>query len=214
MQSNPAYQSNRQGLILSGVTFGFSWDVNALLKQIGKKLFAFCAFVLSRKSHRLGPSVIGFGIIVTVCGFVGTAFNKSIQQEIGFREIVKIGQYSLMSQSLTQENLGRFVAEYVLLDVYRGDGAQKVTQLSPEKRMYPTDGADERVAYVEASHSTLQNDLCVSYVGKNRRTGKPIIKVTVKPLAAWKWVGFGIVLLGILITFLSSASASLPQRRA
>jgi cytochrome c-type biogenesis protein CcmF len=211
MQSNPAYQSNRYGSILSGVTFGFSWNVNVQLKQIGEKLFAFGAFIANRKSYRLGASLIGFGIIVTIVGFVGTAFNKSIQQEIRFRETIKIGQYRLVSQSLTQDNLGKFVSEYVLLDVYRDDGARKVTQLSPEERLY---FADQRVAHVTASHSTLQNDLCVSYVGKNPRTGNPIIKVTVKPLAAWKWVGFGIVFLGILVTLVSSVSPSLLQRRA
>ena len=210
MQSNPAYRLDPQGIVLSETAFGFRRDVGGLLRQTAKRLIAFCSSLANRKSHRLVASLVAFGIILTIVGFIGEVFSKSVQQEIGFREAIKIGQYRVVSQSFTQDNLGEFVSEYVVLDVYRGDDAKKITQLFPGKRFYPE---DKRFADVPVNKLTLQDDLSVSYVGVNPKSGNPIIKITVKPLAAWKWAGVCIALLGILC-ILVLASASLARRRA
>jgi len=146
--------------------------------------------------------------VVMFIGIAGGAFNQSKEMEMGFGDSLKMGPYTVVCQSFSQDSNPNYQTEFALLDVFRG--GKKVTQLSPEKRFYE---ASQQSSTVVANHSTLQNDLYVIYEGKNPDTDKPIIKVFLNPLMNWIWIGVIIVVLGTFVALVPNMTRTPVRSR-
>jgi cytochrome c-type biogenesis protein CcmF len=142
-------------------------------------------------------------------GIAGGAFNQSREQEMGFGDTLRIGQYRLVCQSFTQDSNPNYDTEYALLDVFQGD--KKITQLAPERRFYQ---ASQTTSTMVALHSTLARDLYVIYEGKNPDTDKPIIKVFINPLINWIWIGVLIVIAGTFLALVPALAPGAVRARA
>jgi cytochrome c-type biogenesis protein CcmF len=99
--------------------------------------------------------------------------------------------------SITQDSTPNYDTNYALLNVYRG--GKKITQLSPEKRVYFAGTDHEQASTIVALHSTAESDLYTVFEGTNPDNGQPILKVFLNPLIAWIWIGIIIVVLGTFI---------------
>jgi cytochrome c-type biogenesis protein CcmF len=188
--------------VITAISAEFLRGAGVVRTQTGKNLFASTVLLVRRNTRRYGGYVVHFGIVVMFIGIAGGAFNQSREQEMGFGDTMKIGQYRLVCQSFTQETNPNYDTEYALLDVFQGD--KKITQLAPERRFYQ---ASQTTSTMVALHSTLARDLYVIYEGKNPDTDKPIIKVFINPLINWIWIGVLIVIAG---TFLALVPALAP----
>ena len=175
----------------------------------GKNLFASTVLLVRRNTRRYGGYIIHFGIVVMFIGIAGGAFNQSREQEMGFGDTLRLGQYRLVCQSFTQDSNGNYDTEYALLDVFKGD--KKITQLAPERRFYV---ASQTSSTMVALHSTLARDLYVIYEGKNPDTDKPIIKVFLNPLINWIWIGVLIVVAGTFLALVPSLTPGAVRARA
>ena len=87
-----------------------------------------------RNTRRYGGYIVHFGVVVIFIGLAGSAFNRSTEQEMDFRQSMRVGPYTLVCQDYTQDTNPNYDSEYAVLDVYRN--GKKVTQLAPEKRFY------------------------------------------------------------------------------
>ncbi|HEY0784592.1 MAG TPA: cytochrome c-type biogenesis CcmF C-terminal domain-containing protein [Acidobacteriaceae bacterium] len=195
--------------VVTAILSEFLRGASVIARHTGQNLAASALQLTRRNTRRYGGYIIHFGVAVLFIGLAGSAFNQSQEQELGFHDRMRIGPYTLVCQSYTQDSNPNYDTEYALLDVFRG--GRRITQMAPEKRFY---AASQQPATMVANHSTLAWDLYVVYAGKNPDTGQPIIKVFLNPLVAWIWIGVLIVVAGTAVALTPNLSATLAASRA
>ena len=195
--------------VITAITSEFLRGAHVLQVQTGRSLFSATRLLIQRNTRRYGGYIVHFGVVVIFIGLAGAAFNRSAEQELDFRQSMRVGPYTLVCQDYTQDTNPNYDSEYALLDVYRN--GKKITQLAPEKRFY---SASEQVQTMVANHSTLAWDLYVIYAGQNPDNGHPIIKVFLNPLVAWIWIGVLIVVAGTLVALVPNLTTVLAPVRA
>ena len=194
--------------VVTAIASEFLRGAHVLKVQTGKNVFAAILLLIQRNTRRYGGYIVHFGVVIIFIGLAGSAFNRSSEQEMGFRQSMHVGPYTLVCQDYTQDTNPNYDSEYALLDVYRN--GKKITQLAPEKRFYI---ASQQVQTMVANHSTLAWDLYVIYAGQNPDTNRPIIKVFLNPLVAWIWIGVVIVITGTLVALVPNLTTVLSSAR-
>jgi cytochrome c-type biogenesis protein CcmF len=194
--------------VVTAISSEFLRGAHVLKVQTGRNIFAAMRLLIQRNTRRYGGYIVHFGVVVIFIGLAGSAFNRSSEQEMDFRQSMHVGPYTLVCQDYTQDTNPNYDSEYALLDVYRN--GKKVTQLAPEKRFYV---ASQQVSTMVANHSTLAWDLYVIYAGQNPDTNRPIIKVFLNPLVAWIWIGVVIVIIGTLVALVPNLTTVLSPAR-
>ncbi len=194
--------------VVTAIASEFLRGAHVLKVQTGKNVFAATLLLIQRNTRRYGGYLVHFGVVVIFIGLAGSAFNRSSEQEMDFRQSMHVGPYTLVCQDYTQDTNPNYDSEYALLDVYRN--GKKITQLAPEKRFYI---ASQQVQTMVANHSTLAWDLYVIYAGQNPDTNRPIIKVFLNPLVAWIWIGVVIVIAGTLVALVPNLTTVLSSAR-
>jgi cytochrome c-type biogenesis protein CcmF len=192
--------------VITAISAEFLRGASVVKTQTGKNLLASTILLTRRNTRRYGGYIVHFGIVVMFIGIAGGAFNQNHEQEMGFGDTARLGQYRLVCKSYTQDSNANYDTEYALLDVYRG--SKKITQLAPEKRFYH---ASQTSSTMVALHSTLASDLYVIYEGKNPDTDRPIIKIFLNPLMNWIWMGVAIVVFGTFLALVPNLTRS-PAR--
>lgn len=202
--------------VVTAISSEFLRGANVMRTQTGKNLAASMLLLVRKNARRYGGYIVHFGVVIIFIGLAGSAFNRSTEQEMDFRQSMKVGPYTLVCQDYTQDSNANYDSEYALLDVYRN--GKKITQLAPEKRFYL---ASQQVSTIVANHSTLAWDLYVIYAGQNADTNRPVIKVFLNPLVAWIWIGVVVIIIGTgvalapnLATAMVPASQRKPARSA
>jgi cytochrome c-type biogenesis protein CcmF len=194
--------------VITAIASEFLRGAHVLKVQTGKNIFAATLLLIQRNTRRYGGYIVHLGVVIIFIGLAGSAFNRSAEQEMDFRQSMRVGPYTLVCQDYTQDTNPNYDSEYALLDVYRG--GKKITQLAPEKRFYI---ASQQVQTMVANHSTLAWDLYVIYAGQNPDSNRPIIKVFLNPLVAWIWIGVVIVIAGTLVALVPNLTTVLSLAR-
>ena len=194
--------------VITAIVAEFLRGASVVRTQTGKSLFGSTLLLIRRNTRRYGGYIVHFGIVVMFIGIAGGAFNLSREQEMGFGDEMKMGQYRLVCQSFSQDTNANYDTEFALLDVYKG--SKKITQPAPERRFY---NASQTTSTMVALHSTLAQDLYVIYEGKNPDTDKPIIKVFINPLMNWIWIGVLIVVFGTFVALVPPLTPAAARAR-
>jgi len=152
-----------------------------------------------RNTRRYGGYIIHIGVVIVVVGLAGSAFNRSVESEMGLHDKMSVGPYTLEQVGATQDSNLNYNSEFALLDVYRN--GKKQFQMAPEKRVYLVSGQPQTMV---AIHSVPSWDLYVVYEGTNPDTGQPIIKAFLNPLVGWIWAGLVVLVFGTIVALVPS----------
>ena len=164
---------------------------------------AFGMYQLTRRNmRRYGGYVVHFGVVLVVIGLAGAAFNRDVEQEMANGDKIEIGRYTLVSKAYTDDDNANYRSRAALLDVYRN--GKFLTQLNPEERRFKASG--EQPVHIVADHSTLREDLYVTFQGLNEETGHPIVKAIINPLVNWIWIGVLVIVLGTGMALVPNAT--------
>lgn len=194
-------------LVIATVISEFVRGGRVISRHTGQNLLASIGTLTRRNTRRYGGYIVHMGIVVIVIGLAGAAFNQEKEQEMGFRDQMKIGAYTLVCQNYTQEDNPNYSSEYAILDVYKN--GKMLGQMFPERRFFK---ASQQASTIVANHSTLREDLYLIYAGKNLDTDKPIIKAFVNPLVAWIWIGVFVLIFGTIVALIPPmTAAAVPQ---
>jgi len=185
--------------VLTAILSEFVRGAAVIAKQSGRNLLAATWLLTRRNTRRYGGYIIHIGVVIIVVGLAGSAFNRSVENEMALHDKISIGPYTLEQIGATQDSNLNFNSEYALLDVYKG--GKKQFQMAPEKRVYL---ASEQPQTMVAIHSTPSLDLYVVYEGTNPDTGQPIIKAFLNPLVGWIWAGLVVLVFGTLVALVPS----------
>lgn len=197
-------------LVTATISSEFVRGGRVIARHTGQNLFSSIITLTRRNTRRYGGYIVHFGVVVIVIGLAGSAFNQEKEQEMGFRDQMHIGPYTLVCENYTQDDNPNYTSEYAILDVYKN--GKPIGQMFPERRFFK---ASQQASTIVANHSTPIEDLYVIYAGKNFDTDKPIIKVFINPLVMWIWAGVFVLVFGTLIALIppiSSAMVPQPQK--
>jgi cytochrome c-type biogenesis protein CcmF len=196
-------------LVAATVTSEFFRGARVISGHTGKGLLASAVQLTRRNTRRYGGYIVHYGVIVICIGFAGAAFNQTREQELGFRDSMQIGSYTLICQKYTQEENDNFSTELAILDVYKN--GKFVKTMYPERRFFQ---ASQQPSTIVANRSTMLEDLYLVYAGKNVDTDRPIIKAHLNPLVKWIWIGVFIVVFGTFVALTPSTPAAAFARVA
>src|ERR1700691_6003533 len=174
----------------------------------GQNLLASMVQLTRRNTRRYGGYIVHFGIVLIFIGIGGQAFHQTHEQTMNYKDSFSLGPYRLVCLDYSEDSNPNYDTTFAILDVYRGD--HKVTQLSPEMRIYAVNGQPSTIV---ANHSTLAWDLYVIYAGKDPQTGQPVIKAFLNPLVAWIWIGLIVTILGTAVALAPNLSAAVAAQR-
>ncbi len=188
--------------VIVAISSEFLRGANVLRVQTGRNLFSSAILLTRRNTRRYGGYLIHFGIVVMFIGLAGSAFNTNEERSMSAGDTIQRGAWRVVSQSDSQDSNGNYDTDYALLDLYHGD--KKITQLTPERRVYFPGTDHQQASTVVAIHSTLALDVYAVFEGRDQQTDKPIIKIFLNPLVNWIWIGVGIVIFGTVIALVPS----------
>ncbi|HXV80854.1 MAG TPA: heme lyase CcmF/NrfE family subunit [Candidatus Binatia bacterium] len=209
--------------------FGFAlfvWKVRDFLPLLGFTLLAFVALTIfydtalalrarrrlagegilrglvtlvRRNQRRYGGLVVHLGVVLVIMGIVGS-MTYSVEREVTMnqKEHLSIGPYLIQFEGLSGSRQStHFRVEGLFRVFHRGD---EWGVLSPALKFFP----NQQSPVGRAVHrSTISEDLYLilsgfSELDKNQAT----LKVLVRPLVVWMWIGGFIIALGSLLAIL------------
>jgi cytochrome c-type biogenesis protein CcmF len=185
--------------VLTAIIAEFLRGAGVISRQTHRNLIAATWLLTRRNTRRYGGYIIHIGVLVVVIGLAGSAFNRSIESEMGLHSKMSVGPYTLECMGFTQDSNTNYNSDYAVLDV--SQGGKKVFQMTPERRFYLASGQPQTMV---AIHSVPEWDLYVVYEGTNPDTGQPIIKAFLNPLVGWIWFGLVIIVGGTFIALVPS----------
>ena len=185
--------------VLTAIIAEFLRGAGVISRQTHRNLFAATWLLTRRNTRRYGGYIIHIGVVVVVIGLAGSAFNRSIESEMGLHSKMSVGPYTLECMGFTQDSNNNYNSDYAVLDVQQG--GKKVFTMTPERRFYLASGQPQTMV---AIHSVPEWDLYVVYEGTNPDTGQPIIKAFLNPLVGWIWFGLVIIVGGTFVALVPS----------
>ena len=195
--------------VLTAVISEFLRGAAVITKQTGRNLFSATVLLMRRNTRRYGGYLVHIGVVVVVIGLAGSAFNKSIESEMGLHDKMSIGPYTLECTGFTQDSNLNYNSEFAMLNV--SEHGKAAFEMAPEKRVYLASQQPETMVTI---HSTPEWDLYVVYEGTNPDTGQPIIKAFLNPLVGWIWFGLVIMVMGTFVALMPNLSPATAALRA
>jgi len=189
-------------LVIATVASEFIRGGRVIAEKTGQNLLVSMMQLTRRNTRRYGGYLVHIGVVVSIIGIAGAAFNKQNEAPLGVGDRMNIGPYTLVGRTYTQDDNPNYSSESAIVDVYRGN--DKVATMYPERRLFKASG---QTATIVANRSTLKEDLYLVYAGRNDENGPPIIRAHLNPLVMWLWLGVYVVILGTLIALVPNAAA-------
>jgi cytochrome c-type biogenesis protein CcmF len=194
--------------VLTAIIAEFLRGAAVIARQTGRNLFAALWLLTRRNTRRYGGYLVHIGVVVVVVGLCGSAFNRSIESELGLHSKLNIGPYTLECVGFTQDSNLNYNSEYAVLNV--SEGGKTLFTMTPEKRFYLASGQPQTMV---AIHSVPSWDLYVVYEGTNPDSGQPIIKAFLNPLVGWIWAGLVVMVVGTFVALVPSLSPATASVR-
>ena len=169
-------------------------------RHTGQKLIASMIHLGHRNTRRYGGYIVHFGVVVMIIGFAGSAFNRDAEKEMAYGDQMKLGAYTLVCRSYTQEDKPNYGSQWAIIDIFKG--GKQIDTMYPERRFFK---ASQQPSTMVANRSTLAEDLYIVYEGENLDTGRPIIKAHLNPLVMWIWIGVWVIIIGTILALIPNA---------
>ena len=190
---------------VSTMVFDTFLSLRARRRQAGEGPLRGLGTLIRRNQRRYGGFVVHLGVVLIVLGIAGSmAYSIEREATLNVGETLTAGSYRVAFEGLRGSQQPTH---------YRMEGAFQVSQngralgrLSPTLKFFPAqDSPIGRAVF----RSTLKEDLYLilsgfSDVGRNQAT----LKVLIRPLVLWIWLGGFVITLGTLMTILPLGRAA------
>jgi cytochrome c-type biogenesis protein CcmF len=213
------------GALLIGIIL-FAWKVRDFLPLLGFTLLAFVVFTIvydtalalrarrriagegivrglatlaQRNQRRYGGLVVHLGVVLIMMGIAGSmAYSVEREATLGLKESLSVGRYQIQFEGLKSSQQATH---------FRVEGAFRVLNqrhdlgvLSPALKFFPI----QQSPVGRAVHrSTFSEDLYLILSGFSELDkGQATLKVLVRPLVMWMWIGGFVIALGTMLAIL------------
>jgi hypothetical protein len=161
-----------------------------------------------RNQRRYGGLVVHLGVVLIIMGIAGS-MTYSLEREatLALKERLTVGRYLIQFEGLKgAQQPTHFRVEGAFRVFHGGD---EVGVLSPALKFFPTQQAPVGRA---VHRSSISDDIYLilsgfSELDKNQAT----LKVLVRPLVVWIWIGGFVIMLGTLVAILPLGKGSAQE---
>lgn len=191
------------GFVFSATLMDVIRAVKAHGQATGRSAFASLAALAQNNQRRYGGFIVHMGVLVLVIGVIGSGFFRDeATVTLGPKQQVVAGPYKLTFRNMAP-NMGPNYSERVAFIDWRHEASGATGTLTPSKRNYPVTNT---VTTEAAIYSTLMGDLYV-VLGNETGDGRVVTRVFWNPLVNWVWIGWMVVLIGVLFAMTKRARA-------
>jgi cytochrome c-type biogenesis protein CcmF len=165
----------------------------------GEGVLSGLATLARRNQRRYGGFVVHLGVVLIIMGIAGS-MSYSLEREatLALKEHLTLGRYLIQFEGLKGEQQPTHFRVEGAFRVFHG--GNEVGVLSPALKFFPT----QQSPVGRAVHrSSISDDIYLilsgfSELNKNQAT----LKVLVRPLVVWIWIGGFVIVLGTLVAIL------------
>ena len=198
--------------LLAFVVFSILYDTALALRArhriAGEGIFSGLITLARRNQRRYGGLVVHLGVVLIIMGIAGS-MTYSLEREatLALKEHLTVGRYLIQFEGLKgAQQPTHFRVEGAFRVFHGGD---EVGVLSPALKFFPT----QQSPVGRAVHrSSISDDIYLilsgfSELDKNQAT----LKVLVRPLVVWIWIGGFVIMLGTLVAILPLGKGSAQE---
>jgi cytochrome c-type biogenesis protein CcmF len=164
-----------------------------------------------RNQRRYGGFIVHLGVVLIMLGIAGSmTYSREREATLGLKQSLNIGDYRVQFEGLQGAQQPTHWRVEGAFRVFRNEREEGV--LRPALKFFPT----QQSPIGRATHlSSLSEDFYLilsgfSELDRNEAT----IKVLVRPLVVWMWIGGFIIAIGTLICILPMAKSEAAQEAA
>jgi cytochrome c-type biogenesis protein CcmF len=184
-------------LVVAGIAFDTLRAVHARREIARESAWRAVATITGRNQRRYGGFVVHLGIVLIVMGLaISMSYSAETEATLDVGESVALGRYRLTFEGLRVSEQPTHARVEGLFRATRDGSGLGV--LNPALKYFPTQQSPIGRAVMRVG---LTEDLYVilsgfSDVGRRQAT----LKVMVRPMVAWMWLGGAVLALGTLVT--------------
>jgi cytochrome c-type biogenesis protein CcmF len=186
--------------------------VRARRSQADEGVLGALATLVRRNQRRYGGFVVHLGVVLVVLGIAGS-MSASVEREatVDVGESLVVGHYTLTFEGLQSTQQPTHTRVEALFRA--SSGGRDLGVYAPALKYFPTqDSPIGRAVF----RTTLGEDLYLILSGFSQlRDGQAMLRVLVRPLVVWIWIGGAVMTLGSLLAlwpFPVRAAAPAPAR--
>lgn len=200
--ATPVTSSSICTFVLAAIGQEFWRGTAVRRRNTGEPVVVALVRLVSRARRRYGGYIVHVGIILMVIGFTGAAYDLEKEAALRPGETLTVGRYHLRYEGprmVVDRNKRMIFGDLRVLD---GDGVE-LARVSPAKFIYRTH--PQMPTTEVAIRATPLEDLYVILSTVDPQTKRATIRVVVRPLVMWIWIGGLVLLFGTLLAMLPSA---------
>lgn len=183
--------------------------VKAHMKVTDRSFGSSLTKLAASNQRRYGGFIVHMGTLVLIIGVIGSAFFKEeATVTLSKGEQVSVGPYTMTFQSMIPQKGPNYSERMAFFEWRKEDGSVGV--LNPSKRNYPV---TKTVTTEAAILSTLLGDLYV-VLGNETKAGAVVTRAYWNPLVNWIWIGWMVILAGVLFAMTKKAPKIVTKKRA
>ena len=161
----------------------------------GEGYLAALANLTRRSRRRYGGLIVHFGVILVVIGITASTVFK-LEKEVTLQrgESLSLGRYQVRFDDLTAwQEPQRFVVQGTFTVL---NSTRRVAEMRPSKRFYSSE--QQPIGTVDV-RSTPREDLYLILSSFTKDGASATVKVLIRPLVMWIWLGGAVMALGALV---------------
>jgi len=164
-----------------------------------------------------GSRLVHFGVLLMFVGIAGSgAYGTEEQRVLQPGGTVAIGRFKIVYNDLTADHGPNFTAAKAHISVYENPGPEAaindnkpnvpanagklIDKLTPSRAVYTARGT--AVSEVDIRR-TLGQDLYLALTDLDSRSKMINLRILVKPLINWIWIGGAVMILGVMLVLIS-----------
>jgi cytochrome c-type biogenesis protein CcmF len=182
--------------------------VGARRLHAGENILQALVELFQRNQRRYGGFVVHLGVVLVVMG-IAISMSYSVEKEATVKkgQEFKVGRYSLLFDGLRVSERPTHVRVEGFFQVY--NDRHLVGTLSPALKFFPT----QRTPISRATFlSSLKEDFYLVLSGFSElERDFATLRVLVRPMVSWIWIGGAIITLGTLIILLPSRRGEIDE---
>ncbi|MBI4379731.1 MAG: heme lyase CcmF/NrfE family subunit [candidate division NC10 bacterium] len=173
----------------------FARGVRARRQISGEGYLTALSNLTKRSRRRYGGLIVHLGVVLVVIGITASTVFR-LEKEVSLKrgESMHLGRYQVRFDDLTAwQEAHRFVVQgtFTVLNANR-----QVAEMRPAKRFYPSE--QQPIGTVDV-RSTPREDLYLILSSFTQDGASATLKVLIRPLVMWIWIGGAVMALGALV---------------
>ena len=190
--------------VVFSILFDTALAVRARHRIAGEGVFRALITLARRNQRRYGGLIVHLGVVLVFLGIAGSmSYSQEREATLRVGEGLSVGRYYVQFEGLSGSKQPTHIRVEGAFKVF--NEGHEIGVLSPALKFFPTQQSPVGRAVFR---STLTDDLYLILSGFSElEQNQATLKVLVRPLLVWMWLGAFVIALGTIV-------AVLPHRRA